>query len=181
MTARFTPARGLDEKVAELIAGAMSALARTAADSAAAHAPPDKVWATHEDERVRPEHEEASQQAVPDNLRFTLRAPAYDQQHYSSGPWQLGKAPRDEEGFTPGNTANCRCEAFLGPEPGGLARGIHAHPARVTGTRVAAGATCEHHLAENAEFGNSTDHGARFMAAGLRAAASAARPRARAT
>lgn len=167
--ASFRAAEGLDEKLARLMLPAVNKLTRAAADGAKEAAPGDKAWITVEDSFVRPEHRKANGQRVPENLRFTLDSPEYDQQHYGAGPTQMGVAPRDEDGFTPGNTERCRCETA--PAASSIAEHIQDQGARVEGTRVVGSVTCDHDMAVDAEFGNGTDHGARYLGAGLRAAA----------
>lgn len=166
----FTMARGADTKLAHLIvAPALTELARAAADGAKTAAPPNKVWITVADEQVRRTHREAHGQAVPENLRFSLHSPEHGQDTEGS-QWELGFEPRDEVGFTAGNVINCRCTAFLGGYEGSLASHISAKQARAARLQVRATVDCDHPLCVNAEFGNSVDAGARYMAAGLRAA-----------
>jgi hypothetical protein len=167
---KFTMARGADTKLAALIVGpALTELAQAAADGAKAAAPPNKVWVTVADEQVRRTHREAHDQAVPENLRFSLHTPEHGQDTAGT-QWELGIAPRDEAGFSKGNTINCRCEAFLGGYEGSLASHITAKQARAARLQVRATVDCDHPLCVNAEFGNSVDPGARYLAAGLRAA-----------
>lgn len=171
MAGRFTPAKGLEAKVAALVAPDVGRIAGVAADAAKRSAPPDKVWVTRGDELVRPEHRRVNGQAVPANLRFTLPSPLYDQEHHGAGLYQMGTAPRDRA-FTIGNRINCRCTTRTQP---GISQHIEAQPVRVVGASVTASVTCDHPLCVNAEFGNGEDAGARFFAAGLRAAAAALR------
>lgn len=173
--ARFRERKDLDQVVARMIVPDVTRITRAAGDGAKEAAPPEKVWLTKMDEKVRPEHVKAHRQAVPKNLRFTLDTPEYDQRNYATGPIQMGRKPRDKKGFTPGNTAECRC--FLGEIPDGVSKTIKAHAARAAGTRVTGRVTCDHKLASPAEYGNSQDQGARFMGKGLRAGKRAARRR----
>lgn len=176
MGGRFTARKGLDEIVAaRLVAPVVRQLADTAQDAARNAAPGEKTWVTVADPVVRPEHRDAHGQAVPDNLRFTLEAPPYDQAHYRSGAIQMGREPRDEENFTPGLTANCRCRTTSDPE--GVARTINAGDVAVEGTKVSGPVTCDHPLGYWADHGSDKDVGARFMAKGLQAARRAARAR----
>lgn len=176
MAGRFTARKGLDQIVAARIAGpAVARIADAGKDAAQRAAPGEKTWLTELDDAVRKEHREAHGQAVPDNLRFTLAAPAYDQAHYRSGEIQMGRAPRDEDNFTPGLTAQCRCQ--IGEDPAGVSRTIDAKEVHVEGTRASSRVVCDHHLAYWAEYGNDQDVGARYMAKGLQAARRAAHGR----
>jgi len=153
--------------MAQAVTPALTRLAQIAADGARQAAPPDKTWITQGDDRVRPEHEEAHGQTVPDNLRFTLTSPPYDVQHNGAGPQQMARAPRDPN-LTIGLRIECRCQTATVQ---GIAGDITAHPGQATGTRAAAAITVEHHLCVTAEFGGTgEDQGARYMAAGLREA-----------
>lgn len=176
---KFRPRPELDKIVAKMVVPAITALTEKAADGAKKAAPPEKIWLSEDDERVRPEHVKAHDQHVPKNLRFTLDSPQYDREHYGAGEIQMGRKPKHkgngEDGFTPGLTANCRC--FLSEDPKGVAKTIKAHRARAAGTKVTGRVTCDHELAVPAEFGNSRDVGARFMSKGLAAAKNAARKR----
>lgn len=167
---KFTMAAGAETKLARLIvAPALTELAKAAANGARVAAPPNKVWITVFDDQVRRTHREAHNQAVPENLRFSLHTPEHGQDTAGS-QWELGFAPRDEVGFSAGNIINCRCQAFLGGPEGSLASHISAGQGRAARLQVRATVDCDHPLCVNAEFGNGTDQGARFMAAGLRAA-----------
>lgn len=163
---RYTPSRGLEERMALAIVPAVTRLAEIAADGARRAAPPDKAWETLADERVRPEHAEAHGQTVPDNLRFTLNSPPYDIEHEGAPAQQMARAPRDPD-LSAGLRIACRCRAVTVP---GIDRAVTAHPAAAAGTRVSAAVTVDHHLCVTAEFGSAEDSGARYMAAGLREA-----------
>ena len=157
---RYRPRPGLEEAIARLIAPRVQRITDDLADAARRNAPPTKTWVSKGDAVVRPEHREAHGQEQPDNLRFVLQSPEYDQHHYGAGPHQQLREPRDREG-TPGLTENCRCQAVKDPD--GIARNIHAHPVRVSGSRVEGTVTCHGHRVVESEFGTDKDEAARFM------------------
>lgn len=132
--ARLRVRGGVDGQVARRVAPAVQRVVARLAGAVRAEAPGTKTWVSRRDALVRPEHRKAHGQEVPDNLRFVVDAPRYDQQHYRSGPTQQLRYPRDTHGGTPGNTANCRCEAV--PDPEGLARRVRFRPVMVAGARV---------------------------------------------
>lgn len=165
--ARFKAAKGLNVTVAKLIVPDITEIAETAANGARVVAPAEKVWTSVGDALVRPTHRKANGQAVPANLRYTLDVPEYDQEH-GQPPREMARHPRDRS-LSDGNYYECRC--FEKSVPDGVSKTIRAHRAVATGPRTAARVTCDHELAEPAEFGNSEDQGARFMAAGIRHAA----------
>ncbi|MER5737359.1 hypothetical protein ABT117_16995 [Streptomyces sp. NPDC002262] len=70
--AKFTPARGLEEQLARMLAPDVRRIAQQVEVEAKRLAPPVKKWVTTGDDKVRPTHVEANGQAVPDNLRFKL-------------------------------------------------------------------------------------------------------------
>jgi hypothetical protein len=143
-------------------------IGRLVEEGARTVAPAEKQWKTVGDHLVRKWHRAANGQTVPSNLRFTLDTPEWEQQHEGYGPKEMGREPRDPV-FSYVQRVHCRC--FLGIVPDGVSKTIEAHPARAAGTTTTARVTCDHPLAEPAEFGNDEDHGARFMAAGLKFAA----------
>ncbi|MEU3455583.1 hypothetical protein ABZ671_18580 [Micromonospora sp. NPDC006766] len=161
---RYRPKQGLEAAIARMIAPKVQHITDQVADAAQRNAPPTKVWVSKGDAVVRPEHREAHGQEVPDNLRFVVKSPEYDQHHYGAGPHQQLRKPRDPEG-TPGLTANCRCEAVKDPD--GIARNIHAHPVKVSGSRVEGHVTCHGHRVVDSEFGTDKDDAARFMGRAL--------------
>lgn len=160
----FKPRRGLEAVVARMIAARVQRITDQVADAARDKAPPTKTWQSVGDPVVRPEHRKAHGQEVPDNLRFVVDSPQYDQAHYGAPPRQQLRRPRDPEG-TPGLTENCRCKTTKNPD--GIARNIHAHPVTVAGATVTGHVTCHGHRVVEAEFGNDRDHGARFMGGAL--------------
>ncbi|XTZ13927.1 hypothetical protein ACQSSU_20735 [Micromonospora echinospora] len=156
----FRPQSGLEAAIARMIALRVQQIAEEVADAARRNAPPTKTWTSKGDALVRPEHREAHGQEVPESLRFVVRSPEYDRQHYGAGAHQQLREPRDPEG-TPGATANCRCQAVRDPD--GVARNIHVHPVTVSGTQVVAHVTCHGNRVVDAEFGTDEDEAARFM------------------
>ena len=171
--ANYEPRRDLSLRVARSLTPAMIRIGRIVEEEAKAAAPRDKHWVNVGDHAVRGEHRNIA--PVPANLRFTLRSPEYDRTHYGVGAYQMGprplaRDPRGINGFTPGLTVNCRCTlAYTGSST--LAQDIEAHPPQVTQYRVRVRITCDDDLAVEADLGTAEDHGARFMAHGLRAAA----------
>lgn len=166
MGARFVADRGLDSKVAVMVAPEVGDIADRVAEAAKRFAPPQKTWRSIGDALVRKEHRKADGQAIPGNLRYVVDSPLYDREHYGVGPTQLLREPRDPNG-SPGATYNCRCRSAVDPE--GVARTIDAGPPVVSGPRVQAKVTCTHERAHEAEFGNDVDDGAHFMSRGVSA------------
>jgi hypothetical protein len=157
---RFKDRSGLDAIVARMVADRVQQITEQVAEAARDNAPGTKTWTSRGDALVRPEHREAHGQEVPENLRFVVRSPEYDQQHYGAGEHQQLREPRDPDG-TPGAVINCRCQAVVDPD--GIARNIHAHPVTVAGTVVTGHVTCTGNRVVDAEFGTDKDDAARFM------------------
>jgi hypothetical protein len=107
MAGRFIPDRDLEEKAARAAAPGQERIADRIVDAARGYAPEERTWRTQGDERVRHEHREADGQAIPGNLRFIVRTPLYDREHYDPHEFQQLRFPRDTEGGTPGNTYEC--------------------------------------------------------------------------
>lgn len=160
MAGRFTPRRGLDQRVAELVAPKIGEIAERVEVAARGFAPPEKTWVSRGDALVRKEHRKAHGQAVPENLRFVVDSPLYDRQHYGVGAQQLLRVPGDPDG-SPGAVINCRCGIEVDPQ--GVARTINAGRPVVSGSRVTATVTCSHGRAAESEFGTAEDEPARFM------------------
>ncbi|WP_431976083.1 hypothetical protein [Micromonospora haikouensis] len=156
----YRPKSGLEAAIARLIAPRVQQITEQVAEAARDNAPPTKTWKSQGDALVRPEHRAADGQEVPENLRFVVGSPAYDQQHYGAGPHQQLREPRDPEG-TPGATVNCRCQTVSDPD--GIARNIHAHPVTVSGSRIVGVVTCHGNRVVDSEFGTDKDDAARFM------------------
>lgn len=168
MGGRFVANRGVDPKVAVMVAPEIGRLAERVAEHAKGFAPPQKTWTSQGDPLVRKEHRKAHGQAIPGNLRYEVDSPRYDQEHYGVGPTQLLREPRDPNG-SPGATYNCRCYSVVDPDA--VARAISAHPPVVGGSSVRAEVTCDYNRAHEAEFGNDVDEGVHFMKHGLDLAA----------
>lgn len=180
--AKFVISGTLRKKVADQVRPELNRIAREITEDAKLKAPRDKHWVNMGDNVVRPEHRYV--EPVPSNLRFTLRTPEYDLAHYGVGPTQMGPRPHAKDdtgvnGFTPGLWARslpgggvtvCRCQLYTSSSSM-LAEKIEAHLAVVDGGRLRVSITCDHPLAEDAEFGNSVDEGARFMGQAIRDAA----------
>jgi hypothetical protein len=147
-----------------MVAGAVQGITDQVAEHAKTNAPPTKTWVARGDDVVRREHRRAHGQEVPDNLRFVLDSPAYDQHHYGAGPRQQLRVPRDPEAM-PGLTVNCRCMVVR--DPLGVARHIDAGRVRVAGPVVTGHVVCTGNRVVEAEFGNGEEHGTRFMGRAL--------------
>ncbi|WP_435585916.1 phage minor head protein [Micromonospora aurantiaca (nom. illeg.)] len=160
MATRFRPRNGLEQIVAAMVARKVQAITDEVADVARDNAPGTKTWHTVGDEEVRPEHRDAHGQEVPENLRFVVDSPDYDQAHYGAPPKQQLRHPRDRDA-TPGLTVNCRCQAI--EDPAGLARGIEAHPVEIRGSTVVGHVTSVGPRVSDAEFGTAQDDAARYM------------------
>lgn len=166
---RFTPAKGLNQTIAARIGvPAATHIARDLAAAAAAAAPPTKMWVTMGDALVRRWHRQAQGQTVPDNLRFTLNTPEWEQQHQGYGPREMARGPRDPD-LSYVNRVHCRCVLSLDAD--GVSATIHADPARLSRARATATVYCDHPLASASEFGTDGDIPARFMAIGVRTVA----------
>jgi hypothetical protein len=169
MAATFTASTGLNERVAQMIVPDVTRIARNVEDAAKTLAPSEKVWTTSGDVLVRKWHRDVAGQTVPSNLRFTLETPEWEIQHEGYGPTEMAAEPRDRV-LSYVNSVHCRC--WLEYVPDGVSKTIHAEPARAMGTTCRSRVYCDHELAVTAEFGNDIDRGARFMAGGIRVAAS---------
>ncbi|MET7808647.1 hypothetical protein [Micromonospora chersina] len=143
-----------------MVAWKVQAITDEVADVARDNAPGTKTWRTRGDEEVRPEHRKAHGQEVPENLRFVVDSPDYDQAHYGAPPKQQLRHPRDRDA-TPGLTENCRCQAI--EDPAGLSRGIEAHPVEIRGATVVGHVTSVGPRVSDAEFGTAEDDAARYM------------------
>lgn len=160
MGTRFVASRGVQSKVAVMIAPEVHNLAERVAEAAKGFAPPQKTWKSMGDPLVRPQHRKADGQAIPGNLRYVVDSPEYDRRHYGVGPTQLLREPRDPNG-SPGATYNCRCRSQI--DPGGVSRTISLGRLIITASEVSERITCTHDRAHEAEFGNDVDEGAHFM------------------
>lgn len=163
MAGTFTPARGLDELVARMVAPEIGRAAADVARAAAGHAPPVKAWSTMLDTNVRPWHRSAEGQKAPANLRFKLEHSPRTHDPHPPGN-ELLRYPRDEEAYYL-QTKDCRC--FLKWD-NGLAESITSGQAAVAGTTVTAKAWTDYARAVESEFGTDKDPPARFMGQGVR-------------
>lgn len=157
--AKYRPSKGLEERIAAMIAPTVHDIAERVERTAAAYAPAVKEWRTQGDALVRREHRLADRQKRPANLRFKLESPRYDRGHYGVGAHQLLRFPRDPNG-SPGLVINCRC--YLA-HTGELAAAIKAQQPIVSGKRVINPVTCDYEMAADSEFGTDEDPPARFL------------------
>lgn len=150
------------------------------AENAGLRAPDGKIWVTAKDPKVRPAHEHADSQVLPDNVRYRLRKMVYVRKGRGpdgkainpaggwvlapGGGWDLAQEPRDEA-LPPGQREQCRCQSL--PLPGVVARSIHAAAARVEGARVSGEVYSDFHRVKEAEFGDGANPGAAFMRGAL--------------
>lgn len=154
MAATFTPAPGIDEHVARMIASKIEQVTVAARDGVRAAAPPTKEWHDQGDALVRPWHREGDwQKNVPSNLRFPVpHSPRKDVRHYPGV--EMLRYPRDPTAYYL-QTANCRC--FMSEDPQGVARTVDSRPVTITGTRVYGQVVCTHPRAREANDGTAED------------------------
>ncbi|MGX1907616.1 hypothetical protein ACWIID_01940 [Streptomyces phaeochromogenes] len=132
--AEFTPARGLEEQLARMIAPDVRRIAVRVEVEAKRLAPPTKRWVTVGDNRVRPTHVEAQGQTVPGNLRFELNSMDWDMRHRGVGPHTYILKPKDRTSRAIANLKNCRCTTHKDPD--GIARHIRTGQPVVSGKKV---------------------------------------------
>lgn len=159
---RFVPAKGLDEKVARMVARpAVDRIADEVLAAAAEAAPPATIWQTMRDDRVRPSHQAVDGQTIPANLRFILPHAGH---HDLGAGRDLARAPRDEN-LPPGNREGCRC--ITARDEDALRRGMSGTPVEVTGTRARARVECVHPRVVESEFPDAADGGGGWMRGAL--------------
>ncbi len=163
--AEFRAAKGLEKLAAKLVVDQVTQITRDLRDAARDNAPPSKTWITQGDERVRPEHRKANNQEVPENVRYQVKTPKYDMEHYDPHEYQLLKYPRDEENGTPGNVENCRCFENINPE--GVRQNIHFLRAQQKGDKVTGSVNAKFNRIEESEYGANGEPGLRFMGRAL--------------
>lgn len=149
--AKFTPARGLEEQLARLLAPDVQRIARKVEIEAKRLAPPVKKWVTMGDNKVRPTHVEANGQEVPDNLRFKLTSMEWDIKHRGVGAHTYMIRPKDESSRAVANLKNCRCTVHRDPD--GIAQHINTGQPVVAGKKVTVTVSVEAHLVVEAEVG----------------------------
>ncbi|MGW3626260.1 hypothetical protein [Streptomyces sp. NPDC000880] len=167
--AKFTPAPGLEEALAKMVAPHVQRIAHQVVLEARRLAPPTKQWVTMGDHRVRPTHVSAQGQTVPGNLRFSINSMDWDRQHRGLGEKTYMAAPRDHTSRAVANLKNCRCTAHKDPQ--GIARHINAGQPVIAGKRVTVTVTAEAPMVVEAEVGtvypgNLVADGAHFMSRG---------------
>lgn len=158
MSGRFVPDPGLDAEIARRFGvPAVRRALDMLKDAAQANAPQVKIWVTMRDERVRPSHFEADQQAVPANLRFKISK--------ADGPgWELARHPRDPD-LSAANAANCRCSDHTVAHL--LATSIYATDVSLIGNVASGSVETRFPRAAESEFGTDRDAAARFMGQAL--------------
>ncbi|WP_167162991.1 hypothetical protein [Streptomyces sp. MBT27] len=149
--AKFRPAPGLEQRLAQMIAPHVHEVARSVEREAKRLAPPTKRWITVADDRVRPTHAAAHGQEKPDNLRFEINSMDWDRRHRGVGPLTYMKAPRDESSRAVANLKNCRCTVHSIPD--GIARNIQTLAPVVTGSTVTAKVVAQGQWVVEAEVG----------------------------
>ncbi|GAA5071012.1 hypothetical protein [Streptomyces similanensis] len=164
---KFTPAQGLEQALARMIAPHVQRIARQVEIEAKRLAPPTKRWVTVGDDRVRPTHVAAQGQVVPGNLRFSINSMAWDRRHRGLGPQTYMLEPKDESSRAVANLKNCRCTTHNDPD--GIARNINAGPPVITGKKVTVTVSATGPMVVEAEVGtvypgNLVADGAHFMA-----------------
>ncbi|MDV6291269.1 hypothetical protein R2F25_38305 [Streptomyces sp. UP1A-1] len=165
--AKFTPAPGLEEQLAQMLAPAVHRIAQKVEIEAKRLAPPTKRWVTVGDDKVRPTHVEAQGQEVPGNLRFTLNSMQWDMRHRGVGPHTYMTEPRDHSSRAIANLKNCRCSMHRDPD--GIARHINTGQPVVAGKKVTVTVSVQAPGVVEAEVGtvypgNLVAEGAFFMA-----------------
>ncbi|MEU6755984.1 hypothetical protein [Streptomyces sp. NPDC046685] len=167
--ARFTPAPGLEEALARMVAPHVQRIAHQVEVEAKRLAPPTKMWVTMADDHVRPTHVSAQGQEVPGNLRFSINSMAWDRRHRGLGANTYMLAPRDQSSRAVANIKNCRCTTHKDPQ--GISRNINTGPPVITGKKVTVTVSARGPLVVEAEVGtvypgNLVADGAHFMARG---------------
>ncbi|MFG2408749.1 hypothetical protein ACGFR8_31285 [Streptomyces brevispora] len=132
--AKFTPAQGLEQSLARIVAPAVHRIAQKVEVEAKRLAPPTKRWVTMGDDRVRPTHVAAQGQVVPGNLRFTINSMDWDRKHRGVGASTYMLEPRDRTSRAIANLKHCRCTTHKDPD--GIARHINTGQPVVAGRRV---------------------------------------------
>ncbi|MGG2460125.1 hypothetical protein ACO0M4_09945 [Streptomyces sp. RGM 3693] len=149
--AKFTPNPALETMLAWMIAPHIQRIAHQVEIEAKRLAPPTKQWVTVADDKVRPTHNRAQGQVVPDNLRFTINSMDWDRRHRGVGPLTYMKAPRDETSRAVANLKNCRCTTRTIPD--GISRNIRTLPPVITGSTVTAKVVASGEFVVEAEVG----------------------------
>lgn len=172
--ARFTARPGLNRVVAErIVAPYIRAMIDAGAEESREQAPGTKTWITMGDALVRESHVPMHGQEKPENAKYEVISPAYDQAHYGVGPIQLADKPRDRS-LSPGAAINCRCRSVVDKDA--IARTITEDPVTVEGNAVVRGAwRCNHEQGVAANDGGGEWEGTRFMEQGAAAALRALR------
>lgn len=167
--ARFVARRGLNSAVAHrIVVPRIRAMCEAGAEESREQAPGTKTWITMGDALVRETHRPMHGQEKPENAKYEVISPEYDQAHYGVGPIQLADRPRDRS-LSPGAAINCRCRSV--PDPDAIARTIDADQVTVTGDAVVRGGwRCNHPQGVDANDGGGDWDGARFMEQGIAAA-----------
>ncbi|MEU1592774.1 hypothetical protein ABZ468_07910 [Streptomyces sp. NPDC005708] len=164
--AKFTPAQGLEARLAAMLAPAVQRIAHQVEVEAKRLAPPTKRWVTVGDDKVRPTHVAAQGQEVPGNLRFTINSMAWDMKHRGLGPKTYMRQPKDESSRAVANIKNCRCTTAQDPD--GIARHINTSQPVVAGKKVTVTVSVQAPMVVEAEVGtvypgNLPADGAHFM------------------
>lgn len=167
--AKFTPAPGLEEALARMVAPHVHRVAQQVEVEARRLAPPTKRWVTMADDRVRPTHVEAQGQEVPGNLRFAINSMDWDRRHRGLGAATYMLEPRDQTSRAVANLKNCRCTTHKDPD--GIARHIKAGQPVITGKKVTVTVSAVARHVVEAEVGtvypgNLVARGAHFMSRG---------------
>ncbi|MBZ6253620.1 phage head morphogenesis protein [Streptomyces olivaceus] len=164
--AKFTPAPGLEEALARMLAPDVRRIAMQVEVQAKRLAPPTKRWVTVGDDRVRPTHVHAQGQMVPGNLRFAINSMEWDRKHRGVGSKTYMLEPRDESSRAVANLKNCRCTTHKDPD--GIAKHINTGQPVVAGKKVTVTVSVQAPLVVEAEVGtvypgNLVADGAHFM------------------
>ncbi|WP_327430495.1 hypothetical protein [Streptomyces sp. NBC_01236] len=93
--AKFTPAQGLEEALARMVAR-LCRIAHQVEIEAKRLAPPTKRWVTTGDDRLRLTHVAAQGQEVPGNLRFEINSMQWDIEHRGVGAHTYILEPRPQ-------------------------------------------------------------------------------------
>lgn len=139
----------LPARAAVMVRGDVDRLAGRLLDGCRVNAPGARVWITAHDERVRPTHDRADAQAIPDNLRFVL-----DQAGRTG--IELARAPRDPS-LSEANRLNCRCVDVEIPDA--VAASFHRSDVEVLGPRARAEVWSDFPRVVESEFPSAGDGG----------------------
>lgn len=149
----MTSSKIRSDLIAKLAAGPVRRIVDQVTDEAVRElrdqVPDAKSWQTEADERVRPAHDKAHGQTLPENLLYRVPKQIYVRKGRGKNGkalnpaggwkivpgWDLAEKPRDPR-LPEDQTIRCRCESL--PGPGLIAEHVGRGPVRVTRTSARA-------------------------------------------